>query len=71
MLIANVPVVALAATVTDAGIVSPGRPVLVTLTTAPPDPAALESVTVQFPLAFGPMVNVSGATPAEKTMSTQ
>jgi hypothetical protein len=71
VLIANVPVVALATTVTDAGIVSPGRPVLVTLTTAPPDPAAFDSVTVQLPLAFGPTVSVSGAAPAEKTISTQ
>ena len=56
MLIGNVPVVALAATVTDAGTVSPGRPVLVTLTKAPPDPAACDSVTVQLPLAFPPNV---------------
>ena len=56
MLIANDPVVALAATVTDAGIIKPERPVLLRLTTAPPDPAAFDNVTVQLPLAFAPNV---------------
>jgi hypothetical protein len=65
VLIANVPVVALAAIVTDAGTVSPGRPVLLRLTTAPPDPAACNSVTVQLPLAFPP--NVVGLHCSEET----
>jgi hypothetical protein len=56
VLIGNVPVVKFAATVTDAGTVSPGRPVLLTLTTAPPDPAVFDNVTVQVPLAFAPNV---------------
>jgi hypothetical protein len=56
VLIANDPVVAFAATVTDPGTVSPDNPVLLRLTTAPLDPAAFDSVTVQFPLAFAPNV---------------
>jgi len=56
VLIGNDPVVAFAATVTVPGIVSPGNPVLLTLTTAPTAPAALDSVTVQLPLAFAPNV---------------
>ena len=56
VLIPNDPVVAFAATVTDPGTVSPDRPVLIRLTTAPPPPAAFDSVTVQFPLAFAPNV---------------
>ena len=56
MLIPKDPVAAFAATVTDPGTVNPESPVLLTLTTAPPDPAAFDSVTVQFPLAFAPNV---------------
>jgi hypothetical protein len=56
VLIGNDAVVAFAATVTDPGTVSPGRPVLVKLTTAPPDPAAFDSATVQVPLALAPNV---------------
>jgi hypothetical protein len=56
VLIPNDPVVAFAATVTEPGIVSPDSPVLLRLTTAPPDPAAFDSVTVQFPLPFAPSV---------------
>jgi len=50
------PVVEFAATVTLDGIVSPERPELLRLTTAPPDPAACDSVTVQLPLPFDPNV---------------
>ena len=56
VLIANDPVAAFAATVTDPGTVSPDSPVLLRLTTAPLDPAAFDSVTVQLPLAFAPSV---------------
>jgi hypothetical protein len=49
-------VAALAATVTDPGTVSPASPVLLKFTTAPPAPAAFDSVTVQVPLAFAPNV---------------
>jgi hypothetical protein len=56
VLIPNDPVVAFAATVTDPGTVRPDRPVLLRLTTAPLPPAAFDSVTVQFPLAFAPSV---------------
>src|ERR1044072_1913379 len=52
----NDAVVAFAATVTDPGTVSPASPVLLRLTTAPLDPAAVDSVTVQFPLALAPNV---------------
>jgi len=52
----NDPVVALAVTVTDAGTVSPGRPLLLRLTTAPPDPAAFDNVTAQVPFAWEPNV---------------
>jgi hypothetical protein len=54
VLIVNDPVVAFAATVTDAGTVSPERPVLLSVTTAPVDPADFDNVTVQVPLAFAP-----------------
>jgi hypothetical protein len=56
VLITNDAVVAFAGTVTDAGTVSPGSPELLKVTTAPPDPAAFDSVTVQLPLAFAPKV---------------
>ena len=56
VLIPNDPVVAFAATVTEPGTVSPESPVLLRLTTAPLAPAAFDSVTVQFPLAFAPNV---------------
>jgi hypothetical protein len=56
VLIGNAPVVAFAATVIDPGTVNSATPVLVTLTTAPPDPAAFDSVTVQLPLVFAPNV---------------
>jgi hypothetical protein len=49
----NVPVVAAAATVTDAGTVSVGL-VLIRVTLAPPAGAALVSVTVQVLDALGP-----------------
>jgi hypothetical protein len=71
VLIANEPATALVATVTDAGTVRPARPVLLKLTTAPPGPAACDSVTVQLPLAFGPNVTLDGAVPPEKATSTQ
>jgi len=57
VLIGNDPVVAFAATVTVPGIVSPGSPVLLTLTTAPPAPAACDSVTVHVPHDFAPNVD--------------
>ena len=47
-----------APTVTEPGTVNPGRPVLLRLTTAPPGPAAFDSVTVQVALAFA--ANVVG-----------
>jgi hypothetical protein len=56
VVIANDPVVAFAGTVTDPGAVSPDNPVLLRLTTTPLAPAALDSVTVQFALAFAPNV---------------
>jgi hypothetical protein len=56
VLIVNDPIVAFAATVTDAGTVSPERPVLLSVTTAPLDPADFDNVTVQVPLAFAPKV---------------
>ena len=56
MLIGKDPVAALAATVTDPGTVSPASPVLLKFTTAPPNPAAFDRVTVQLPLAFAPSV---------------
>jgi hypothetical protein len=56
VLIAKDPVVAFAETVTDPGTVSPDSPVLLRLTGAPLPPAAFDSVTVQFPLAFAPNV---------------
>ena len=55
---------AFAATVTDDGTVSAER-LLLRLTTAPPDPAALDSVTVQFALALAP--NVAGLHCREET----
>jgi hypothetical protein len=65
VLIGNDAVAAFGGTVTDAGTVSPGRPVLVKLTTAPADPAAFDSVTVQVPLAFAP--NVVGLPCSDET----
>jgi len=56
VLIGNDPAVAFAATVTDAGTVSPERPVWLSVTTAPVDPADFDNVTVQVPLAFAPKV---------------
>ena len=56
VLIGNDPVVAFAATITDPGIATLVRPVLLRLTAAPPDPAAFDSVTVQLPLAFASKV---------------
>ena len=56
VLMPNDPVVAFAATVTDPGTVNPDKPVLLRFTTAPFDPAAFDSVTVQFALAFDPNV---------------
>ena len=56
VLIPNDPVVAFAATVTDPGTVSPDNPALLRLTTAPLDPAAFDSVTVQLALALAPNV---------------
>ena len=56
VVIPNDPVVAFAATVTEPGTVRPDKPVLLRLTTAPLAPAAFDSVTVQFPLAFAPNV---------------
>ena len=65
VLIANVTAVAFGATVTDTGTVSPVRPVLLRLTTAPPGPAAFDSVTVHVPLALAP--NVVGLHCSEDT----
>ena len=56
VLIGNAPVVAFAGTVIVAGTVNPGSPVLLRFTTAPPDPAACDSPTVQLLLAFAPNV---------------
>ena len=58
VLIANDPAVAFAANLTNPGIVNPSRPALLTFTTAPPDPTAFDSVTVQIPLEFAPNVVV-------------
>ena len=67
VLIWNDPVVAFAATVAELGTVSPDRPVLLRLTTAPLAPAAFDSVTVQFPLPFDP--NVVGLHCSEEIMT--
>ena len=67
MLTVNGPEVEPAVTVTVAGIVSPGTPVLLTVTTTPLAPAAFDNVTVQLLLAFAPNVvglHCSDETPA-------
>jgi len=56
VLIVNVAVVALAATVTDAGTVSTVALVSISVTLAPPTGAAFESVTVHVVEEFGPRV---------------
>ena len=56
VLIPKERVVEFAATVTTAGTVSPDKPLLLKFTTAPPEPAAIDSVTVQVPRAFAPKV---------------
>jgi hypothetical protein len=68
VLTVNGPVVEPAVTVTVAGTVSADRPVLLKLTTTPPDPAACDSVTMQLPLAFAP--NVVGLHCSDETVVT-
>ncbi len=68
MLTVNGPVVEPAVTVTVAGTVRAARPVLLKLTTAPPDPAACDSVTRQLLFALGP--NVVGLHCSAETVVT-
>jgi hypothetical protein len=56
VLMVNCPVVEPAATITLAGPVNADNPVLLSVTTAPADGAAFDSVTVQLLLAFDPRV---------------
>jgi hypothetical protein len=56
VLTVNCVAVAASGTAADAGTLSPGRPILVTLTTAPPAGAAFDSATRQLLLACAPKV---------------